>query len=359
MLMRVLLLSATLSLALCGAANASGTFTALQTPNLTITKLSSSGEYAVGSTFAPAGFRWTASTGAEEILPDLNVAMGINNTGTISGAIPEDGGVGNGGRDLGAYQKVGATPSLLTDPLQTNSNGYDIADDGTVVGLSFGDDFVGPAVAFAWTMDEGMIALPVNRPDTYSRANAISADGHVIAGWNDQDDGFRTGVIWQDRVPMDVVDDDGLPVGEAGAVSADGTFVVGSFYTDIDGNTGAWRWSAETGVELIPVMPFAFGVSANGNTVVGNTGFFDNPPRAAMIWRKGIGTMLLADYLAEQGIEVPDGWDLSGGLTAISADRRTLGGWGTGPLGTQSYIIHIDGPDAIFADGFDGAPEGR
>lgn len=353
--MRVLLLSATLSVALCGIAQASGTFIELQTPFVQITKLSSNGEYAVGMTFTPEGFRWTASTGNEEVLPELDYAMGINNSGTIAGAVPENGGVPNGGRDLGAFLEIDSTPTLLTDPLQTNADGYDISDDGTVVGLSFGDQFVGPAVAFAWTAAEGMIALPVNRPDNYSRANAISADGHTIVGWNDQDDGFRTAVIWRDRVPFDVVDKDGLAVGEAGGVSADGTFVVGSFYTDIDGNSGCWRWSEETGVELIPTMTFAFGVSADGNTIVGNTGFFDDPPRAAMIWRKGFGTMMLADYLASVDIAVPDGWDLSGGLTGISANRLTLAGWGSGPLGPQSYIVRIDRPDAIFDNGFDPA----
>jgi len=352
--MRVLVLSATLSLVLCGAAQASGTFIALQTPNATITKLSPNGAYAVGGTFLPAGFRWTAATGLEEELPELNVANGINNFGTIAGAVPENGGSANGGRDLGAFLAVGGTASQLTNTLQTNSNGYDIADDGTVVGLSFGDNFVGPAVAFAWTAAEGMIALPVNRQDTYSRANVISADGHTIAGWNDQEDGFRTAVVWQDRVPIDIVDGDGIMVGEADGINADGSFVVGSSYTDIDGNTGAWRWSAHSGgIILIPQMTFAFGVSLDGNTVVGNTGFFDDPPRAAMIWRKNVGTMLLADYLAEQGITVPDGWDLSGAVDAISSDGRTLGGWGFGPLGTQSYIIRIDRPDPIFANGFD------
>ena len=261
--MRVLLLSATLSLVLCGAAQASGTFIAMQTPNATITKISSNGAYAVGGTFEPAGFRWTASTGVEETLPELNVANGINNSGTIAGAIPENGGSANGGRDLGAFLAVGGTASQLTDMLQTNSNGYDIADDGTVVGLSFGDNFVGPAVAFAWTAAEGMTALPVNRPDNYSRANVISADGHVIGGWNDQDDGFRTGVVWQDRVPVDIVDGDGIMVGEADGINADGSFVVGSSYTDINGNTGAWRWSAHRRrCILIPGMTFAFGVTS-------------------------------------------------------------------------------------------------
>lgn len=352
--MRILPLSAIVSVFLCGATHASGTFIALQAPNVQITKISANGAYAVGSSFSPAGFRWTAATGVEELLPELDVALGINDAGTIAGAVPENGGSANGGRDLGAYLKVDATPGQLTDTLQTNSNGYDIADDGTVVGLSFDDGFVGPAVAFVWTEADGMSALPVNRPANYSRANTISADGHVIAGWNDQDDGYRSAVIWQDRVPLDVVDADGLAVGEAGGVNADGSVVVGSSYTDIDGNTGAWRWSAATGeVMLIPGMTFAFGVSADGKTIVGNTGFFDNPPRAAMIWRKDVGTMLLADYLAEQNIEVPAGWDLSGGLGAISGDARVLGGWGFGPNGTQSYIIRIGNSDAIFASGFD------
>jgi uncharacterized membrane protein len=337
-----------------GSAHASGTFIALQTPNLTLGNVSANGEYATGTTFGGQGFRWTTSTRTEEILPDLDTALGVNDLGTVSGAVPENGGVSNGGRDLGAFQPVARDPIQLTSPLQTNSNGYAVSDDNTVVGLSFGDNFVGPAVAFVWTSDEGMTALPVNRPDTYSRANVISTDGQVIAGWNDQEDGFRTAVVWKDRVPTDVVDRDGLAVGEADGISADGTFVVGSSYTDINGNSGSWRLNTNTNtMTLIPVMTFAFGVTADGNTVVGNTGFFDDPPRAAVIWRKDIGSVMLADYLAEQGIVVPDGWDLSGGLTGISADGRTLVGWGTGPLGGQSYVITIDPPDRLFSDGFD------
>jgi hypothetical protein len=63
--------------------------------------------------------------------------------------------------------------------------------------------------------------------------------------------------------------------------------------------------------------------------------------------------MMLADFLAEKGIEIPDGWDLGGGLTGISADGRTLVGWGAGPNNETSYVIRIDPPDAVFANGFD------
>jgi uncharacterized membrane protein len=347
------LLATAIAMLCTTAAHASGSFIELQTSSVQIVQISPNGKYAAGSVSYTAGFRWTAETGAEELVPTLNSTQGINNAGVLAGSVPENGGSPEGGRDLGAYAAIGEDPVLLTETLQTNSTGYGIADDGTVVGLSFDDGFVGPAVAFVWNAADGMSALPVNRPANYSRANAISADGHVIAGWNDQDDGFRTAVIWQDRVPLDVTDADGIAVGEASAVTADGRFVVGSSYYDAEGNGGAWRWSADDGLVMIPGMPFAFGVSADGKTVVGATGFFDDPPRAAMIWREGIGTMPLADYLAEQGIALPDGWDLSGGLTAISGDAHLLGGWGFGPLGLQSYIVRIDADDAIFRSGFD------
>ena len=354
--MRCFPLFAAAALAASTAAHAAGSFIELQTPGVQITRISPNGEYAAGSISYTAGFRWTAATGTEELLPELDAAGGVNDAGTIAGAVPENGGANEGGRDLGAYLAIGAAPVQLTGTLQTNSSGYDISDDGTVVGLSFDDGFAGAAVAFTWTAADGMSALAVNRPQNYSRANAISADGHVIAGWNDQDDGGRTAVIWTDGVPWDVVDADGIAVGEASAVTADGAFVVGSSYYDADGNSGAWRWDAVNGVQLVPGMSFAFGVSADGKTVVGNTGFFDDPPRAPMIWREGIGTMTLADYLAEQDIAVPDGWDLSGGLGAISGDGRLLGGWAFGPLGTQSFLVRIDGSDTVFADGFESAP---
>ncbi len=350
------LLAASVALALSTSAVASGTFIEINTPDVQLTQVSPNGAYAAGTSFNTAGFRWTAADNQQELLPALNSAFGINNLGVIAGSVAENGGAYDGGRDLGAWAAIGAAPVLLSDPLTTNSSGYGIADDGTVVGLSFEDQYAGNAVAFVWTAAEGMLALPVPRPANYSRANAISADGRVIVGWNDQDDGSRTGMVWLDRTPFDIVDADGYAVGEASAVTPDGSYVVGSGYMDADFNEGSWRWSADGGVELIPGMSFAFGVSGDGRMVVGNTGFFDNPPRTPMVWREGIGTVSLADFLAEQGIEIPAGWDVGGGLGGLSADGHTLAGWGFGPLGMQSYIVQIDAGedgDVIFASGFD------
>ena len=351
-IMRVLLLSAAVSLGLSGLAHASGVFIPIETPGVQLTKLSANGAYAVGTTFGGGGFRWVAATGAEEVLPEMPIALGINNSGTIAGAVVTT--VDDMEYQLGALLPQGSTPTQLTSPLDDASNAYDVSDDGTAVGLSFVHDFIGRAIAFVWTAGEGMTALPVNRPDTYSRANVISADGGTIAGWNDQEDGSRTAVIWKDGVALDVVDRDGIAVGEADGISVDGRYVVGSSYMDIEGNSGAWLRDGNTGsLVLLPVMTFAFGVTRDGGTVVGNTGFVDDPARAAVIWRKPVGSMLLADFLADQQIAVPAEWDLSGGLTGISADGYTIVGWGTGPNGQSSYVIKLDKPDAVFADGFD------
>jgi uncharacterized membrane protein len=341
-----------IAIAISGAARADTvTFIPLQTQAVKVTKISGNGAYAVGAISYTAGFRWTASTGEEVLLPEMDAAQGINNDGTIAGAVPVNGGQNNNGDDLGAYDAIGGTPFQLTSPLQADSTGYDISDDGTVVGLSFGHVSVGPAVAFVWTAAAGMTALPVNRPATYSRANVISADGHVIAGWNDQANGSRTAVIWQDRVPLDVVDGSGNPVGEADGISPNGKYVVGS---------GGWRRNLVTGVvDQLPGMDFAFGVTDDGKTVVGNAGFFSTtyPQRAALIWQEGIGTIKLVDYLTAHGVTLPAGWEpnLAGGFAGISGNGTLMGGWSFGPNNNSGFIVKIV-PDEIFADGYDFNP---
>jgi hypothetical protein len=45
-----------------------------------------------------------------------------------------------------------------------------------------------------------------------------------------------------------------------------------------------------------------------------------------------------------------DGFVNSYGMNSYA---QPIVGWGTGPLGAQSYVIRIDLPDAIFASGFD------
>lgn len=364
--MRIFPLMLLLAVVPFGRASAAGSFIVVQTPGVQITKISGNGVYATGSTPGPGwtgsasqGFRWTAATGAEELFEDFE-SHGVNDAGTITAVFATfDDRAGTA-----AYAPVGAAPVPLTNPLADMVfYPYGIANNDTFVGMALKEDY-SVVQAFVWTPAEGMSVLPVNRPQNYSRPNDISADGRVIVGWNDQDTGGRTAVIWRDREPLDVVDAAGVPVGEAISVSPNGRFVVGVDQVRLnDAGTdiilSGWRWSAEEGVLAIPDMPNAFAVTDDGKTIVGMAG--RNGPyesQTALIWREGIGLARLADYLAEKGIALPEGWDpnLLGAPTAISGDGRLIGGWVFG-AGTNappgSYLIRLDADDLLFSDGFD------
>ena len=341
-------------------------FIPLDTPNAQATKFSENGDYLVTFMYAQGGTRWSRATGMEEMIPGMYALNGINNAGTVSGSAPVDGGYDNGGHDLPALVPLGAgAPTILPLPADTqNAEAYDVSDDGSVIGLTWSDDYSVARAYYYSSATQGVVALPVSDASTASRGNSISADGTVIAGWNDDpDSGFRRGVVWHDLTPVyPAVTIDGVSysVGEASAVSGNGHWVVGNQYPTSDFSEAAWRYNVQTG-ELTPIpgIPFAFGVSDDGKTVVGASGFFDFPARAAYIWTEQYGSQLLTDYMDARAIAYPSDWGFSGGLTGLSGDGTMAAGWTIdSPNGMQSFIVTgLDAPtDAIFANGFDGPP---
>jgi hypothetical protein len=338
------------------AVHAAGQFIVLSTHDSHATAVSYSGRFVAATRYGATGIRWSADEGSETTIPAIQDALGINNAGVIAGTVFVDGGAYQGGYHLAAFAAKGAEPVLLDRTLAAHSIAFDVSDDGTVVGASFDSPLHDGDVAFKWTAVDGMSALSVPRPQHPSRATAISADGNVIVGWNGDEEGRPRGLIWIDGVPMDITDDEGAPAGEAWAVTGEGHFVVGSSYTDIDSDAGAWRWDAENGVVMIPGMSFASGASSDGRMVIGGTDPFAMPSLVqSLVWREDSGTVLLADYLAECGIELPDIWQFGQGLSGISADGTVLAGSGHGQSGMKGYVVRIFG-DPVFADGFESAP---
>ena len=343
-------------LACTTAAHAAGQFIVLPAHDSHAHAVSYSGQYVSASRYGAMGIRWSVAESSETQIPTIQDALGINNFGTIAGTVFVNGGAYQGGHHLAAFAATGAEPVVLDRTLAAHSIAFDVSDDGTVVGASFDSPLHEGDVAFMWTAADGMSALPVPRPQHPSRATAISADGIMIVGWNGDDEGKPRGMVWIDGVPMDIADDEGAPVGEAWGVTDEGHYVVGSSYTDIDSDAGAWRWDAENGVVMIPGMSFARGASADGQMVIGGTDPFAFPSLIeSLVWREDSGTLLLAEYLTELEIEVPATWQFGNGLSGISADGSVLTGSGHGQSGLQSYVVRIFG-DPVFTDGFESAP---
>lgn len=381
--MRTSLCAGLLLTLLAGHANG-GTFTDLALPGSQLTSLSHNGRIAAGILGDSGAWRWNKDSGAVTVTGFVSSNGMSSWAQPVAGMYAPDNNLGDavaalfysnsdllGGPDL-----IGGYPGTAGGFGQGVSEAYGVSDDGTAVGLAY--DETNNPIAFRWTAAQGMTRLTVNRPDTYSRANGISRDGHVIFGWNDQEDGFRSGVIWIDGEPLDLTDAQGNPIGEAQAASGDGRVVVGAGYNTANGNE-AWRWTQATGVQPIgvlsaapgapktlesrkPLLPvidrgsphaklgegidgfffaqaYAFAVSDNGNVIVGASGTF--PSRDATIWTPSTGMQYLADYATAHGVTIPANWYLGTAL-AVSADGLTIGGWGVDASNNlDSFLIDL------------------
>lgn len=391
--MRISLCAAVISTLIAGHA-AAGTFTGVGVAGGQLTSLSHNGRIGAGIIGDSAAFRWNKDSGAV-VMDGFVSTNGMDSWGQpVAGMYTPDNNAGDAvaalwytnSELLDGPEVIGGYPGTGGGFGTGVSEAYGVSDNGIAVGLAY--DETNNPIAFRWTSAEGMTRLPVNRPDTYSRANGISRDGSVIYGWNDQDTGYRSGVIWVDGQPIDLVDADGNPIGEALAASADGSVVVGANYATANGNE-AWRWTAATGAQPIGVLAgapsairskvrmtppvqnvrservdvrrgngpdgfffaqaYAFAVSDNGNVIVGASGTFPN--RDATIWTPATGMQYLRDYAPAHGVAIPANWYLGTAL-AVSADGQTIGGWGVDPSNAlNSFVLdfHASTPfNALF-----------
>jgi uncharacterized membrane protein len=361
-----------------------GSFTTIdEAQNGFLTALSRDGHIAAGAYVAggvyAGSWQWRQGQGGYDT--PLNVASGMNAWAQPVAGSADDG-KGNQVAALG-YSDIETTGPVLIGaypgavPLDNFlSQAYGVSDDGTVVGLA-NDPFTN-AIAFRWTATGGMTRLSVPRPNNYSRANGISGNGEIVYGWNDHDDGYRSGMIWLGNTPVEphnygqYGDAFGSPPGEALASNYDGSVVVGLGYWDDLLQSEAWRWTLATDAQPLGIItpgalaPYgalimrykapggwvraaglphpddwgddpqslAAAVSQDGNVVVGYSGTPYN--QDAFIWTPVTGMMFLVDYAQAHGVKIPAGFLLYG-ANAVSADGKTIGGTGIDPTGT--YVV--------------------
>lgn len=231
----------------------------------------------------------------------------------------------------GVLEDLGVlTPGVST----AQSYGYGVSDDGErVVGYSFAN---GSTRAFAWiegsdhgvTGNEQMHRLSsVDDANGFTEAYAISGDGRFAAGNSAGNSTTSIAVRW-DLAPLATGGDDiALNLGslsdsalwsEASAISGDGSAVVGTSM-DADGRYRAflWREGATHGSASNPQMrdlgsaggdqSWGFGVSRNGNWVVGASEFEGMPEEGiekAFRWSEETGMELIEDWLADNGVTI-------------------------------------------------------
>ena len=281
-------------------------------------------------------FQWTAGSGVQFVggVPPGNGAGGSASlsydgryfSGSTVAPISGKFEMSRFDRQAGAWSVLG---SLGASSGSDASSGWGVSGDGQqVVGLGWVT--AGSANAIYWTQGSGVVSLGTTVPNRSTRANATDFDGDVVVGWQDNATGFRQGAFWTNGVQTLISSAGGQPMGELGAVSADGRWVGGLGVGS--NNFQAYLWNASTGViDLGHLQPTyrgsVTGISADGRIAVG----FDRPFGPALfgrgfLWTAATGMVDLNTVAANAGINV--GNTILSLPLAISADGLTIVGAG-------------------------------
>jgi uncharacterized membrane protein len=246
----------------------------------------------------------------------------------------------------------------------------DVADTGASVGYLNFELYPGVGSRHAIvTSAEGQLTVLTAIPgqlDLFSDARAISADGRMIVGLVSPTAATALSVLWTDGSPTwlrGLLEEDQFSGVNAYGISTDGQYVVGSASTRLPNSQSqrdhAALWhSPSTVINLAPETTFnsyATAVSDDGATVVGYMDVFvpalGYRSYVATIWTPSSGMVALADYLADIGIVVPPGIQLSV-AQHISADGLTIAGMGDdipNDSSVLSWVVKLP-PPACFAD---------
>ena len=167
---------------------------------------------------------------------------------------------------------------VRADTVGSSPNGFNASADGSVVAGTM-KDASSNTRAFRWTQAGGGVSLGTFPGGSYSIGNNISADGQVIVGAADDNQGHMHAFRWTQAGGMvDLGTLLGDTTSNAFGVSSDGSVVVGHSAPGFH----AFRWTAATGMQSINdwlasggvdasgvSFQVAYGVSGDGNTVVG------------------------------------------------------------------------------------------
>ena len=311
-------------------------------------------------------FIWTANGGVVAVggVPPGN---GIGGQGKISNDGARMGGnsinSGTGLSELSLYDVAAGTWTPMggiggSSGAETSSS-WSISGDGqSIVGLGWVNG--GTAHAVQWVEGVGLSDMGSSVAGQSSRASGVDLDGHVVCGW--QDGNGRQGAVWVDGVQELIWADVGVAAQEALAVSDHGAYVTGIGYGDFVDPGIAYRYDTVQDLyEAIPNLAAGgeqnmagAGITASGSTIVGGTWAWGVPATfgTAFIWREGVGTVPLADYLDQVGVTFPPGYNFNF-ASDISSDGRWITGWGGfGFAADENFVVHI-ADSVIFSDGFE------
>lgn len=219
----------------------------------------------------------------------------------------------------------------------SSSIAVDVSGDGTIaVGLADG------AEAFTWNANDGMTGLGFFPGGDVSLAGAISGDGSTVVGSSNSPVGsFGRAAVWTATGQILDIGDFAGGRNESNAidVSHDGSTVVG--WGTRDTRIEAFVWNSGNGMLGLGTLSgdsFAQAVSGDGSLVVGTSG--PSNGREAFMWDATSGMRSLSELLTVQGVDLT-GWTLQE-ATGISFDGTVIVGRGINPSSQpEAWVVNL------------------
>jgi probable HAF family extracellular repeat protein len=220
----------------------------------------------------------------------------------------------------------------------------DVSDNGSVVvGWNNTSATSIASEAFRWTSAGGMVGLGGLHAGDHSEALGVSADGSVVVGLS-RDDNFSVGEAFRWTSGGGMVGLGHLHGGlysSADDISDDGSVIVG--YSGSASGDQPFRWTSAGGMVGLGTLPGgvrgqALGVSGDGSVVVGFSSNGPNSPEA-FYWTADGGMRALWDILLSQGVNpAADGWTSLSIANGISADGNTIVGNGIRNGNDEAFV---------------------
>jgi probable HAF family extracellular repeat protein len=317
-------------------------------PGVLATAVGANGFVVVGNFYSGGSFHWMPTSGVTDI-GGRSVAAVSRDGKTIVGNTLDQRGLENAAIWAGdkTWRVLGSVHAAAQPCDQLLSGAFGANDDGKViVGLAW--DGCRFARAFRWEESTGMADLGSLSGES-TRANGVSGDGRVVVGWEEHVTGFRQAAKWVDGKEQLIQGPGGL-MGEAFAANRDGSMIAGTNCNPLDSTppAAAWTWTQQDGVKCYPVarppwapprfyQVFMQNMSDDGRVIGGALSF--GLDAESVVWFDG-EAVFLRDYLRANGIpDAFDGWVNTGFVTGVSADGRTLVGYGAGPTTFTGFMV--------------------
>jgi len=268
-------------------------------------------------------FRWTRATGPVTLTSnsepvDWGFAQSVSTDGSVI--------AGHAKLASGEYVYRWTEATGITK-LVPGSQAFVSGNGSTVVGLDTSP--ADGAHIFRWTSATGAVDLGLFKS---SGIGDLSRDGTTIVGNND-----KGAFLWTSSDGNKLISTSG-DSGSANAVTGDGRFVVGSYWTGSDRVPFTWKRPQDFAKLDVGALTFseAIGVTNDGSVIIG-TG-----SQSSWVWTSADGVRMLPDILTAKGVDVSGYYSFQ--VTDISDDGTIIVGSVTvlnSQLGSQAFIARL------------------